>query len=241
MKILFIGYSPISKTLISAFKDMHELVLVELDELSELTQHNDSDGCIISINDDSFDSSQLIDVIDKLPIYMPIMIKNLLPIPIIDKIKEMYPDHSIVISPDFHNQQYIVIGGEDPDCFWQDLFQSSLPNCKMILNCSDSEAALVKYAEIGFFATKNAYFNQLYDICNKCGLDFNIVRQVLTTNSKINSDYSMVPNADGTRGLNETVFTSHINEFISWSEEIQATSLILKSITKYNDEIKNNQ
>lgn len=244
MKILLIGYNRLSKAIVSSFKHDHELELITLDDLGELKHHNDSDGCIITIE---VELPKLIEIIDKLPIYMPIMIKNALPITVIDKIQEMYNDYSIVISPDFSkdetiehdflNQQYLLIGGEDPDCFWQDLFQSTLPNCTMILHCSDSEAALIKYASAGFFALKSSYFEQLYDICNRTGLDFNIVRQILTMDSKIGSEYSMVPNQDGTRGWTNL----NMQGFINWANEIQAPLSILETITKYNDEIRKNQ
>ena len=255
MKILITGYGLIGRAIVSAFKNQHELIVIDPHQSTDrFEDHNDSDGCIICINTENDIEEETLskfkDIINRLPIYMPILIKSSISPDLVDELNTLYPDHSIVISPDFSrtrsteqdflNQQYMVLGGEDPDCFWQDLFQSSLPHCQLILNCSDKEAAIIKYATNGFLALKTSYFNQIYDICYETGLDFDIVRQILTTDKRINSDHSMVPGPDCTRGWSGKSFLADIHNFINWTNKIGVPLTILDTINEYNNQIRKN-
>lgn len=253
MKLIIAGYGLIGRAIVSSFKSQHDLVIIDPQSSPDnFMDHYDADGCIICINTDksNVDSTDIFDIIDQLPIFMPILIKSTITPDVVEEINNRYPDHSIVISPDFSRersterdfalQTYVILGGEDPDCFWQDLFQSTLPSCNMILNCSDKEAAFVKYATNGFLAVKTSYFNQIYDICAHTGMDFDIVRQLLTTDPRIGTDHSMVPGPDCTRGWAGKSFSNDINKFINWSDSQETPISILKHIIQYNNEIRNN-
>lgn len=242
MKIAIIGYGLLGKSVCDALKPKHEVVIIELSKLSDINNHYDADGIIIC------DNENISDIINEVPVFLPILIRcNILPDDV-DKLHREFSDHSIVISPDFSkikgstsdfvNQKYIILGGEDPDCFWQDLFQDTIPNCKLIFNCSDREAAVIKYATDGFLALKSAYFNQLYDVCYSNGLEFNVIRQLLSQDTKIGTDYTMVPNPDGQRGFNQ--LDPDMDNFISWAESSGSNFNILKSAIRYNNQLKKN-
>jgi len=152
MKIIIVGYGFVGKAVANAFKDKHEIVIQDPQYTDyKLMDHLDADGIIICVPTPTTDrgicdASIIADILDSVPIYMPVLIKSTVTPAIVQGFDEIYPNHSICYSPeflraktaneDFLNQKYVVIGGEDPEYFWQELFQSSLPNCKMILNCT---------------------------------------------------------------------------------------------------------
>jgi len=243
MKITIIGYGLIGKSIADTLKSKHEVVIIDIDRLGDFKNHHDSDGVIVCVyNDDIFS------VLSEIPVFLPVLIRSSLSPDTVDKIHNLYQSHSIVISPDFSrttgsnndflNQKYIILGGEDPDCFWQDLFQELLPNCNMIFNCADKEAALIKYATEGFLALKLSFFNQIYDICQSSALDFDIVRQLISHDSRIGNDHTMVPGVDGNQGWNGADLTRDIDEFIKWANSLEYPLTTLETAVKYNTKIR---
>ncbi len=255
MKIIIVGYGFVGKAVANAFKDKHEIVIQDPQYTDyKLMDHLDADGIIICVPTPTTDrgicdASIIADILDSVPIYMPVLIKSTVTPAIVQGFDEIYPNHSICYSPeflraktaneDFLNQKYVVIGGEDPEYFWQELFQSSLPNCKMILNCTPDEACLVKYATNSFLALKTGFFNQIYDICNKTGLDFEAVRHIISQDKRIGPDHTMVPGPDGYRGWGGHCFPKDTEAFIQWTNTIGAPSSLVESAVEYNKQVRN--
>ena len=241
MKIIVIGYGLLGKSIVDVLKQKNEIVLIETNKLSDIADHHDADGIVICANTDLFE------ILEKIPIFLPILIRSDISPDTVDKIHNQFSEHSIVIFPvlsdltklndDLENQKYVILGGEDPECFWQDLLQASLPKCNLVFTCSDKEAALIKYATEGFLAIKLSYFNQLYDLCSINALDFNIVRQILNHDPRIGTNNTMVLNSDGKRGLN---ITDTLQEFLEWSNTLETPLTTLLTAIEYNAKLRKN-
>lgn len=256
MKIIIAGYGYVGKAVRAAFDSKHEVVIVDPALTDEaIRNHFDADGLIICVNTPPTDSGtcngvNILDVIDQTPIHIPIMIKSTVSPDIIELLEEKYSKHSIVISPeflraktsteDFANQKYIIIGGEDPEFFWQELFSDTLPNCKLTLKCSMKEASIVKYASNSFLALKTSYFNQLYDVCESSGADFDIVRHIISQDLRIGSDHTMVPGPDGERGWGGHCFPKDTLAYTLWARSIDARQSVLESAIDYNNMVRKN-
>lgn len=256
MKIIVAGYGYVGKAVQAAFGYKHEVVIVDpalTDE--DIRNHFDADCIIICVSTPSTDSgtcngANVLDVIDQTPIDMPIMIKSTVSPDIVDLLEEKYSKHSIVISPellrarssaeDFINQKYVIIGGEDPECFWQELFTDTLPSCKLALKCSMKEASIVKYASNSFLALKTSYFNQLYDVCQSTNTDFDIVRHIMSQDLRIGSDHTMVPGPDGERGWGGHCFPKDTLAYTLWARSIDARQSVLESAISYNNMVRKN-
>jgi nucleotide sugar dehydrogenase len=256
MKIIIAGYGYVGKAVTEALKHKNELVIVDPKYSNEtINEHFDADGLIICVptpttEDGICDSRIIADILDNVPIYMPVLIKSTVTPAIATGFSELYDQHSIVYSPeflrarsanqDFLNQKYIILGGEDPECFWQDLFQESLPNCKMVFNCSAEEACLVKYASNSFLALKTSYFNQIYDVCQQTGMDFDVVRQLLSQDTRITNDHTMVPGPDGERGWGGHCFPKDTQALIKWTTTIGSPMTLVESAIQYNNKVRKN-
>jgi UDPglucose 6-dehydrogenase len=255
MKIIIAGYGFVGKAVHNALKDKHELVIVDPSYTTDKIQnHHDADGLIVCVNTPTGEhgiiAENIANVLDQTPIFMPVLIKSTVTPGVADAFDEIYSEHSIVYSPeflraktanqDFINQKYIVLGGEDPECFWQELFQTTLPNCNLFFNCTAQEACLIKYSANSFLALKTSFFNQIYDVCQKTGMEFDIVRQILSQDSRIGSGHTLVPGPDGERGFGGHCFPKDTEAFVHWANTIEAPVTLVESAIKYNNKVRKN-
>ena len=256
MKIIIAGHGFVGKAVHNALKSKHELVIVDpAYTADEIHQHHDADGIIICVStptteDGICDLSNIANVLDQVPIFLPVLIKSTVAPSTAEGFKEVYPDHSIVYSPeflrartaneDFLNQKYIILGGDDPEGFWHELFQTTLPNCNLIFNCSPEEACVIKYATNSFLAVKTSFFNQIYDICYERNIDYSLVRQIIAHDNRIGSDHTLVPGPDGERGWGGACFPKDTRAFVKWSTTIGKPTTLVESAINYNDKVRKN-
>lgn len=255
MKILIAGYGFVGKAVFNTLKEKHELVIIDPSYNSnEIKDHHDADGLIICVNTPTEEhgiiAENIASVLDQTPIFMPVLIKSTVTPAVVDAFKEVYEDYSICYSPeflraatanqDFLNQKYVVIGGDDPEYFWQELFQTTLPQCKLVLKCSEKEACMVKYTANSFLALKVSFFNQIFDICEKEGLDFEAIRHIVTQDTRIGASHTMVPGADYQRGFGGACFPKDTDALLYWTNTINQPFTILDEAVKYNRRIRKN-
>ena len=254
MKIIVAGYGYVGKAVSTSLSTKHEVIPVDPKyNQNKIYEHPDADGIVICVptpyqEKGGIDANYVVSVLEEVPVFMPVMIKSTVTPGIAEVLKQVYPEHSIVYSPeflrsksaevDFMNQKFMVIGGEDPEGHWQEIFRSVLPNCKLFLNCSEEEACLVKYASNSFLALKTSYFNQLYDICLNTGMNFDIVRQILASDQRIGADHTMVPGFDGMRGWGGHCFPKDTNAFIQWSKAIGSPLTLVEHAVQYNKTVR---
>lgn len=255
MKILIAGYGFVGKAVHDALNIKHDIIPIDPAYNSfEIKDHVDADGIIICVNtptgENGIIAENIANVLDQVPIFMPVLIKSTVTPAVVDAFKEIYPDHSICYSPeflraatanaDFLNQKYAVIGGDDPEYFWQELFQSSLPNCKIVFKCSEKEACMVKYTANSFLALKTSFFNQVFDMCEKTGLDFDTVRHIVSQDTRIGSGHTLVPGPDGERGFGGHCFPKDTQAFVQWANAIDAPVTLVESAINYNNKVRKN-
>lgn len=256
MKIIIAGYGFVGKAVANALKTKHECVIVDPQyTMHQIQDHHDADGVIICVGtpgleDGSCDDSQIRAVLSTVPLFLPVLIKStVLPNQLSD-IEAEFSEHSICYSPeflraksadfDFLNQHYMVLGGEDPECFWQELFTTVLDRCKLYFSCTVTEASTVKYTTNAFLATKVAFFNQIYDLCEQNGADYDIVRQIVAHDTRIGNSHTLVPGVDGERGFGGACFPKDTNALANYAKNLNTPVGIMESAILYNHLIRQN-
>jgi UDPglucose 6-dehydrogenase len=254
MKIIIAGYGYVGKAVAEGLKGKHELIIVDPKHTTDVvSNHMDADGIIVCVNtptgENGIIAENLANVLDQVPIYMPVLIKSTVTPAVVTAFKEIYPDHSVCYSPeflraststqDFLNQKYMVLGGTDPESFWHELFINTLPNCKIVFHCTEEEACLVKYTANSFLALKVIFFNQIFDICEKTGLDFDIVRHIVSQDTRIGAGHTLVPGTDG-RGFGGACFPKDTEAFVHWSGSVDAIPTLVESAIQYNNKVRKN-
>lgn len=247
--IIIAGYGFVGKAVARALNHHVNINLVD----PRYTNHTvdefpDADGVIICVStptlaDGSCDVSQIRAVLDTVPSRMPVLIKSTaLP----DQFEQLlldYPDHDICYSPeflrassaydDFANQKYMIFGGTTSHK-WFDFFKQVLPNCEAAHFCTISEAATIKYSINTFLATKVAFFNQIYDICNANGSNFEIVRSLVSMDPRIGESHTRVPGPDGNRGFGGMCFPKDTKSFVKYSTDLNTPATLVDAAIEYN-------
>ena len=107
------------------------------------------------------------------------------------------------INPEFH-----IFGG-DIDAVDDAIHlytEFSLCNPAPVYRLTLEEASIVKYTINTFLATKVTFFNQIYDLCQQYGANFNHVANAAGADSRIGLSHTKVPGFDGKRGFGGACF-----------------------------------
>ena len=142
---------------------------------------------------------------------------------------------------DFKVAQRTVLGGDSrltsrvAQLYWGYIYYGQEPN---IIQCSSDESEAIKYFSNSFLAYKVAYFNKVYDMCEKLGMDYKHVREGITTDRRIGESHTKVPGIDRDRGFGGTCFPKDLNSLIVQMDEHEVNSKIFKEVWKYNQKIR---
>jgi nucleotide sugar dehydrogenase len=119
---------------------------------------------------------------------------------------------------DFVNNEHWIFGMLD-DCYVfkekiKFLIDTAYNNNKIKYNSivllPNKEAELIKYFRNSFLATKVAFCNEIYELCNKININYEHVRQYATMDKRINESHTHVPGHDGKMGFGGTCFPKDI-------------------------------
>jgi UDPglucose 6-dehydrogenase len=185
---------------------------------------------------------------DQVPETMPVLIKCTVRPDYLNRLLVNYPRHKICYSPeflraatanqDFADQTYMVLGGEDPDGMWEELFKSNLKNLNKVVQCTLTEASMVKYTANCFLAVKLTFFNQIYDMCQANGADYNTIIDILKLDERMGTSHMQVPGSDGVRGFGGACFPKDANAFVHYTDRLTVSHTLVESAIKYNKKIR---
>lgn len=174
-------------------------------------------------------------------------IKSTIPIGTTEKIRQSRPDLRIVHNPefltadnakdDFLNCERNVIGGDVKDCEELEEFLYSIFHEWKNIPCflvSSNESETIKYFANCYLAVKIAYFNNLYQVCEKFNSDYSVVRDAICEDRRINAHHTKVPGPDGKFGFGGYCFPKDINALIYNLMENDVDNQILKAAWEYN-------
>ena len=253
-EIVIAGFGFVGKAVFNLLKPYTRCLIVD-------PQYNENtidttmqiDGVIICVGTPSLpngdcDDSQIRDVMSKLSANIPVLIKSTITPDKLERLTLDYPDNPICYSPeflrantadsDFANQKYVILGGDDSDGVWEDLLRTALPQCNLYLKCTLTEAATVKYSVNSFLATKVAFFNHIYDLCQSNGANYDIVRQLITHDERITLSHTLVPGPDDDRGFGGHCFPKDTAALVHYADTKGVSLDVLKTAIKYNKTVR---
>mgnify|MGYP001324793143 CR=1 FL=1 len=105
-------------------------------------------------------------------------------------------------------------------------------NISYVLN---TEAEMIKLFRNTFLATKVAYCNEIYEFCEKSGINYESVRDLATRDTRIGEGHTNVPGHDGKKGFGGTCFPKDINSLLHEMKKLDMDSYILKSVITRNE------
>lgn len=180
------------------------------------------------------------------------VIKSTVPIGTTEDLCKKFNPIKIIHSPefltartaliDFITPSRNVIGGksENGTNLVKELYEYRFPGVKCFL-MSSHESEFIKYFTNTFFATKVSFFNEMFLLVEKLGLNWNTILEGVMSDGRIGISHYQVPGHDGDFGFGGTCFPKDINAFIKTFEKNEINPIVLKSVWKRNETVRKNK
>tara|TARA_E500000075_G_scaffold26509_1_gene23236 strand:- start:1405 stop:2160 length:756 start_codon:yes stop_codon:yes gene_type:complete len=248
VKLTLIGYGFVGKAVHEVLKDHYEVKIVD-PQYNDNVINNDSEGYIICVPtpttlSGACDMTIVESVVKACPKNKPILIKSTISLE--GWRKDLEPQgKQITFSPefltaananeDFKNQDKMLFGGDNKE-FWNDVFIE----CKAFdpIYATIEELIFTKYLRNSFLATKVAFFNEVFDLCETAGIDYNQVKALVGMDERITHSHMQVPGPDGDRGFGGACFPKDTKALVYSANVLGATLPTLLTAIKSNDEIR---
>lgn len=143
---------------------------------------------------------------------------------------------------DFKTQKRIVLGidwAEYIDPVF-DIFKTSFPDADIFV-INSNEAEMVKYMTNLFLATKVSFFNDMYQICQKLGINYDQVIEVTLADPRIGKSHYRVPGPDGDYGYGGHCFPKDMNAMLYLAQLLSVPVPTLAGAHTTNQIVRSNK
>lgn len=142
---------------------------------------------------------------------------------------------------DFKNQTRIIIGGPRPATGKvKQMFRKAFPTIP-IIKTGTKTAEMVKYFTNCFLATKVTFANQMYDLCEAAGIDYDKVCEYALYDDRLGKSHLAVPGPDGDRGFGGHCFPKDLAAMIVFANSVDSDDYFLKAVEIFNNGIRTNK
>ena len=166
----------------------------------------------------------------------------------VEKMIKDNPELNIVYNPeflrektarlDFLNPSRIVIGGSLENVKEvKKLFQFRFPFSKILIT-DVTTAQMIKYMANCFLATKVSYINEMYQVAQKLGVNWNEALEGFALDGRIGLSHITVPGPDGQLGFGGKCFPKDINAMIHLCQDVGVDPTVLKAAWEKNLEVR---
>ena len=165
------------------------------------------------------------------------------------RLQKKYPDLNIVFNPefltersakfDFINQARFILGGEKKNTdkvekLFKWRFGESIP----VIKTNYETAEMVKYMNNCYFATKVSFLNEMYQIANKCSVDWDMAVEGFIRDGRIGYSHMNVPGPDGRLGFGGSCFPKDMQAMINFAESLGIEPSVLKGTWNKNLDVR---
>jgi len=184
------------------------------------------------------------EVIDGLSDNKVVIIKSTVVPGTTEKLQEKYPNHKILFVPEFlteettdqdmsyPDRQIIGYTKESYDVAGDIKLQLPLAPCTKMMPATEAE--MVKYAGNCWFAMKVAFANQMYDLCEKIGIDYELVLEGMAADKRIGRTHLKVVHK-GFRGYGGKCLPKDVKALIVFAKSAGMPLSVLEEVDGYND------
>jgi nucleotide sugar dehydrogenase len=142
---------------------------------------------------------------------------------------------------DFVNPFMHVFGGSRDKTELLEQIYLNYSQCKScpVYHMTAIEASFVKYAMNGFLASKVLWFNQLYDIIEKFGGNYNVIRNAIGTDPRIGHSHTIVPGpSDNLKGFSGSCFPKDTAAFVMFARDQGVPFTVLEEVVRRNQDYR---
>ena len=164
-------------------------------------------------------------------------------------IQQTFPKLRIVFNPefltersanfDFINQTRFILGGsKDNTTKVADLFRDRFGESIPVIETNYETAELIKYMNNCFFATKVSFLNEMYQVADKSGVDWEVALDGFVRDGRIGHSHVNVPGHDGKLGFGGSCFPKDVQAIINYGESLGLNMNTLKGVWDTNLEVR---
>ena len=180
-----------------------------------------------------------------------VVIKSTIPPGTTEKLNKECEHIQVVFNPeflteanfidDFKNQDRIIIGGPRPATTKvRQLFSKAFPKITIIKTHS-TIAEMVKYMTNTFLSTKVSFANEMYQISEKLGIDYDKVVEYATYDERLGKSHWSVPGPDGKLGFGGSCFPKDINAILDVCRQLGVPAKTLYGAWETNLKVRPEQ
>ena len=180
-----------------------------------------------------------------------VVIKSTVPPGTTDRLNKTYKDISVIFNPeflseanfieDFKNQTRIILGGTRKGTnLLRQVYSKVFPTAHIIKTGSIT-AEMVKYMTNAYLATKVSFSNEIKQICDEFGADYDKVVEYTTLDDRLGKTHWSVPGPDGDYGFGGHCLPKDINALISVAHELGIETEVLEAVVETNDKVRENR
>ena len=166
-----------------------------------------------------------------------------------EKMQKKYPQHKVLFNPEFLRA---ISAKEDMRKPYEQIVgytKKSKPVAREILKIlpkaphefivPSSEAEMAKYFSNAFLATRVIFANQIYDLCEKLGINYDLVKEMAGINPRIGLWHFDVF-FEGYRGYGGTCLPKDTKSLIQLGNMVDVDLKLLKLVDKINRKLLKN-
>ena len=250
-KVMIVGHGFVGSAIASLFSD-EEKVIVDPKFTDNKISDNPGipfDAVFVSVDTPKAEGFKLLDsILQELDYNMvegtPVCCKSTATPEFYYNVSQKYKNIKIVHSPEYLNktnpikmfqgQKFFIIGGDQHAAMTVGhIFKSRLNHVKNVRYTDIRTAALVKYAENAFLASKVTFFNEIYKVHKDqgCESSYSDLAEMIGLDERIGHSHTQVPGKDNKFGWESHCFNKDLYEL----EKFGGSSLI-KFIRELNAE-----
>lgn len=252
MKLTIAGYGFVGKAHENIFKSVADITIVDPKFNTNQISHFE-DAVVICVatpqsEDGSCEMRHVRDVLAQTSVVTPVLIKSTLSLDGWRLIRKLYPNHQITFSPEFlreatylqdiQNVTNIMLGGGQEQ-FWVELFTRAYNRDDLTFTVQDpEELILAKCFRNSFLATKVAFFNQVYDLCQAAGVDYDSVASAIADDKRIGNSHTAVT---AERGFGGHCFPKDTSATVFTADTFGVDLSLVRDAIRYNKSVRKSQ
>ncbi|HRY63424.1 MAG TPA: hypothetical protein P5267_02375 [Patescibacteria group bacterium] len=159
-----------------------------------------------------------------------------------ERLQEKYPDKMMVYVPEFLTAKFAAEDFAFPDKNvvgytkkYPDLAKEVaeiLPRANTLI-CKATEAEMIKYSTNSYYAMKVIFANELYDLCQALGIDYEAVHKGLALDKRINDSHLQIF-FDGKRGVRGACLPKDTAAIVERAKELGVDLSLIRQVTVAN-------